>query len=190
MSDLAARLAAYEHRLDVRADELTARAGNIEAPGAFLPGRPQPTDVHRRLVDLFDAVLSMGVKAEQGHPMLRASLRTIRKLRPVALEELARVPEDEVKVFMGQLVQQLAGAIGFAELADIVQLLARVPEPVMRVHMGRLLAELREAIGEGVDDGDATTAAGAGARALEDLAAGAGAGVAGGGNPDRQVDPG
>lgn len=104
--DMAARLERY-------ADVLSE-----EPPPAdrLLPGAIQPTDTHRRLMDLMDTIMDMGTGLEgdgsSGHVMLKASLRTVRKLRPVALEELAKVPEDEILRFMGGLTEDMARSVG------------------------------------------------------------------------------
>jgi hypothetical protein len=80
---------------------------------AGLPGAPQPTDTHVALVNLLDRILEMGAASDTqgGHPALRASLRFIRKMKPVAVEEIARVPEDEVRGFIANLIAEMAGAV-------------------------------------------------------------------------------
>lgn len=75
----------------------------------------QPTQTHVNLVNMLDEILSLATMTQGGHPMLRASLRTVKHLKPVALEELASVPEDEVREFMRRLSRMLLRAIGDEE---------------------------------------------------------------------------
>jgi hypothetical protein len=96
-------------------DEAEARADAMNASGAGYI--TQPTQTHVNLVNMLDEILSLATMTQGGHPMLRASLRTVRHLKPVALEELAQVPEAEVKEFMRRLMAMMARAIGGEEVS-------------------------------------------------------------------------
>lgn len=106
MADMAKLLEEYGAGAEATADEL------LEASPAFVA---QPTQTHVNLVNMLDEILSLATAAasgEQGHPLLRTTLRTVRHLKPVALEELARVPEAEVREFMRRLVAMMLRSIG------------------------------------------------------------------------------
>ena len=88
----------------------------------MLPGSELPTPVHRALVDLMDTMLSLAKAAAHEHgsaaTALAVALRTMHKLRPMALESLATIPEDEVKVFMRHLSNQLESVVTAGEVHD------------------------------------------------------------------------
>lgn len=113
MSSLSDRLKRYDDEYD---DD-----GQAVAP-SFLPGAPQPTAVHEALVDLMDTMLSLAKAAAHEHgsgaTALAVALRTMHKLRPMALESLASVPEIEVKVFMRHLANQIESVALAGEVSD------------------------------------------------------------------------
>lgn len=104
------------------ADLLSEYGDAAEATASTMVGTgegyiTQPTQTHVNLVNMLDEILSLATMTQGGHPMLRASLRTVRHLKPVALEELAQVPEAEVKEFMRRLMTMMARAIGGEEVS-------------------------------------------------------------------------
>jgi hypothetical protein len=120
--------------------ELDARAGRLlstSADGDQLPANMlhQPGAVHRAVMKAVDDVLTMGL----AHPevnaapvALRSAVRLLRRLEPLMLEELAKVPEAECL----QMMRGLAASI--TELADGVDAthandtLSVVPPPDQR----------------------------------------------------------
>jgi hypothetical protein len=127
LAELSAR---YTRDIDARAGRLlsTATDGD-QMPANMLH---QPGAVHRAVMKAVDDVLSMGL----AHPevnaapvALRSAVRLLRRLEPLMLEELAKVPEAECL----QMMRGLAASI--TELADGVdpthahETLSVVPPP-------------------------------------------------------------
>ena len=106
MSRLSDRLARYE-------DETGER------PWAETVAGPQPTPTHEALVDMMDRTLSLAKSAAHegggAATALAVALRTMQRLRPMALESLATVPVDEVRVFLRQLTNELESVIDAGE---------------------------------------------------------------------------
>lgn len=111
MSRMSSRLARYDDDAD------TALASWSESLDA-----PQPTPVHEALVDMMDRMLGLARSAARdGGPAatgLAVALRTMHKLRPMALESLASVPTDDVRVFLRQLANELDAVVNAGEVTS------------------------------------------------------------------------
>lgn len=109
MSRMSSRLARYD---DEDSPDLSSWSESLDAP--------QPTPVHEALVDMMDRMLALARNAaREGGPSataLSVALRTMHKLRPMALESLATVPTDEVRVFLRQLSSELDAVVNAGEV--------------------------------------------------------------------------
>jgi hypothetical protein len=87
-----------------RADEL---AGQAEV-AHYSPLVPEPGPLHLALVDLLENMLMMmeGFAQTSGKvpAPLRAMGRTLKTLKPMMLEELGAVPEEEVRRFLANVI--------------------------------------------------------------------------------------
>lgn len=81
---------------------------------ARLPSsRTPPTAVHVQTVRVLGRLLTMGQEfstAKVPAP-LRAMMRTLHKMEPMLIEELASVPPDAIREFLGQLRDELDAII-------------------------------------------------------------------------------
>lgn len=119
------RIDQYAAELENDADQLLLERGEVAASAQMardmLPPRSEvlPTRTHVALIDLMDRILELGSRYANGGAddpagggvMLRTTVRTIRRLRPYVLEQLAKVPEDEIRAFMGTLIAEISAAI-------------------------------------------------------------------------------
>lgn len=108
MTKLSDRLARFDEEMgftpDMVADALP-----------HLPETPMPTPVHFALVNLMDQVLGMAKSAARegggAFTALAVAMRTMQKMRGVALEQLAEVPEQEVRTFLTQLARMIIDVV-------------------------------------------------------------------------------
>lgn len=97
MGDRPTILDRYE-RLTERSDELAKMALGVH-----------PTEVHRAAVEALTDLL--GMATTYGGPKvpapLRAMVRTLDRMQPVLIEEIAKVPPDQIRAFMGELAAKM-----------------------------------------------------------------------------------
>jgi hypothetical protein len=77
----------------------------------------QPGPAHRAVMLAVDQILTMGLtsgNSSAAPPMLRSAVRLLRRLEPLMLEEISKIPEAEVLQLMRTL------AMGITQLADSV----------------------------------------------------------------------
>lgn len=90
-----------------RADELESGTRPADAP-VYSPLVPAPGPLHLALVDLLENMLTMmeGFAHESGKvpTPLRAMGRTLKTLKPMMLEELGAVPEEEIRRFLQNVI--------------------------------------------------------------------------------------
>lgn len=70
----------------------------------------QPTDVHIQTVEVLSHLLEMGkaFSSDEVPAHLRVLMRTIEKMKPTLTAELASVPPEQIKAFMGQIGREIA----------------------------------------------------------------------------------
>jgi hypothetical protein len=192
-STLQSRLDRYAAELDGQADSLLGDDTPRARP-EVMPTAAQPTVMHERLVNLLDHILALGAQHDTGHPMLRTALRTFRKLRPIALEGLAQVPEEEVRQFLGTLTSEILDAVGLDPFAELRQLHTWLADhgAVFAEGEGTIGCAIRY-LGQTGLGGDTPDNADSGRPADTDRAReceppGTGTGVPGGGDSGREVD--
>lgn len=112
MSRISSRLARYDE--EGEGDDLLPWSESLDAP--------QPTPVHEALVDMMDRMLSLARSAAReggsSATALSVALRTMHRLRPMALESLAAVPTDDVRVFLRQLANELEAVVNAGEVTS------------------------------------------------------------------------
>lgn len=105
----------YEAELERRAARLL---GEPEPDTYELPANmPQPLPVHRAIMGAVDRVLTMGLTGpnQEVVPLqMRTFVRLLRRMEPLILEHLAKLPEEECLKMMRSL------AAGINQLADSV----------------------------------------------------------------------
>lgn len=79
----------------------------------LVPGSVAPTAVHSQSVKVLGDLLTMGQLFSTGKvpPGLRAMMRMLKKLEPELVHELAVVPPEQIKEFLGDLVSRLNSII-------------------------------------------------------------------------------
>lgn len=98
--------------------DILARANQMEENSHKFDNAPaypsldlQPTEMHKRLVEVLVEILSLVQRSSSGDGSLpapmRAAVRSIKHLEPVILEELSHVPESEISRFLDELVAKL-----------------------------------------------------------------------------------
>jgi hypothetical protein len=106
----------YSQDLDDRSNEMLGieqREARLTLPANMT----QPQPVHRAIMLAIDQILTMGLSSgnSASAPVpLRTAVRLLRRLEPVMLEELAKVPEAECLTMMRKL------AVSISALADSV----------------------------------------------------------------------
>ena len=106
----------YAQEVDARSDEMLAdeqREMRLTLPANMV----QPQPAHYAVMKAVDQILTMGLthsNANSAPPMLRSTVRLLRRLEPMLLEQLSMVPEAEVILMVRTL------AAGLMQLADSV----------------------------------------------------------------------
>lgn len=102
----------------VTRDALLARYRNLGADPATLPAPVAPvvvTDVHREVVALLDELLGF-VPADAGP--FGGLTRMLRRLEPALLRDFAKVPPDQVVMFLHQLGHRMLAVGGATDATD------------------------------------------------------------------------
>lgn len=90
-----------------------ARLAELERRGAELAGADPtagaPSPVHAEAVNVMADLLSMAQRYSNGPtpPHMRALLRMLEAGRPMLVEQLATVPADAIRTFMGELIARM-----------------------------------------------------------------------------------
>lgn len=92
-----------------RYDAIEKRRGEIEKMGL----QKQPTAVHIQTVKVLKDLLTLGRQFSTGSvpAPLRAMMRTLDKMEPVLIEELAAVPPEQIQVFLKDLADRLTSIL-------------------------------------------------------------------------------
>lgn len=95
--------------LEGRRDELERRA--TAAAG--------PSPVHVQTIEVLSELLTLGrlFSTDKVPAPLRAMMRTLDRLKPTLLEELAQVPPEAIQSFMGDLARRIATITDAAAIA-------------------------------------------------------------------------
>ena len=89
---------------------ITERYDQLAARGAELAAHaPAVSPVHAQTVAVLRKLLTMGTKFSSDKvPMpLRAMMRTLERMEPVLVSELANVPPAAIREFLGELIAEM-----------------------------------------------------------------------------------
>jgi len=89
-------------QLDADSD---AMLGITAHAAVALPDDPEITDVHRQVVALLDELLGLLGEAPKG-PLLTL-VRLLRHVEPTLLKDFAKVPPDQIQLFLNELGRKL-----------------------------------------------------------------------------------
>lgn len=94
-----------------RFDRLNTRGKELAANKAV--GTPQPTAIHVQTIRVLSELLTLGQKHSTGNipAPLRMMMTTLKRMEPTLIDEMAGVPADQIKEFLGQLVERLNSII-------------------------------------------------------------------------------
>jgi hypothetical protein len=108
----------YTYDAEERATDMLALSDAQRETRMTLPANlTQPLPAHRAVMLAVDQILTLGLTSgdpSAAPPMLRSAVRLLRRLEPVMLEELSKIPEVEVIAMVRNL------AAGMTQLADSV----------------------------------------------------------------------
>lgn len=86
-------------------------------------GKRAPSAFHVQLIDLLDWLIGKGLERDgtvKVNPAMRGMLHALRRLKPDFLEELAQIPEDELRRLVHDLLREIVARVpaAFAPAPD------------------------------------------------------------------------
>lgn len=89
-----------------RYEQLEERRGELESEAVI---RASPTPTHVATIEVLSKLLTLGrlYSTDKVPAPLRAMMRTLDKLKPTLLEELAAVPPEAIQSFMADLMVEI-----------------------------------------------------------------------------------